>query len=147
MKLFAVVCFLVVSSAFFLSNSARADELDIIYSFYNGLADVIEQNRDNPDQCVAKSEEFIKGKVQSISEAAARAKQAASQKAASEEDVKRMMNEPPPLVAGGPQMNAIQRFSLVFGLFAQKYPQQASEISQVVQKYVAQQQAESAGQR
>lgn len=123
---------LLIVMAFFAPGS-WADEMDAINFFYGGLADIVEQNRSNPDECVAKAQAFIRANAPSLNEAAERAKQAVPREPTADE-VARMMNEPPPMVSGG-RMGAIERFSLVFGIFAQKHPEQAAKITQVVSEF------------
>lgn len=139
MRIFTACFFVIFGLVSLFTFGAAADELDVLYSFYNGLADIVEQNRNNPDECVAKVEEFVKNNVASMNEAAKKAKEQAEQRVVTEEEAERMMNQPPPTVSGGQGMNAIERFSLVFGIFAQKYPEHASKITKIVQEQAEQQ--------
>ena len=135
MKLSKPVLFIIITCILLFASGVRADELDVLNSFYGGLADIIEQNRKNPDLCVKKAQAFIHKNAKSLNDAAASAQEKAeSQAEPSDDDVARMMNQPP-LQAMDQQMGAIQRFQLVYGIFAQKHPEQAAKIQQTMAEY------------
>ena len=135
MRSYRSVFFVVIACVLLFSSGVRADELDVLNSFYGGLADIIEQTRNDPDQCVAKAQEFIRKNVKELTDATASA-QAKAQSGAgpSDDEIARMENQTP-AQAMSQQMGAMQRFQLVYGIFAQKHPEQAMKIQQIMAEY------------
>lgn len=135
MKIFIAGLMFALLVGAFTVTGCHADEIDVLNNFYGGLADIIEKNRNSPDECVALAEDFIKKHAGSLNDATESAQAKMESGAApTEEDVARMMNQPP--MQSALRMGAIERFSLIFGIFWQKHPEQAARIQQAVTEYV-----------
>lgn len=133
MKIFAISIVIAAALAVTFAGGVFADEIDAITAYYNGLADVIEQNRNDPDVCVQKAEEFMRDKSKLLNDAVTSAQNKAAQSQPSAEDVDKFSRQHP--LQQGTTMNAMQRFSVVFGIFQQKHPEQAAKITQIAQEY------------
>lgn len=127
----SIVVFLIISLA--APSLFSKGEIEVMFNFYNGLADIVEKNQNDPDKCVAESEAYIRKNAGSLNEAARRA-EAMEKSAITEEEAMRMMNDPYAMLPV-PGANPLDRFTLIFEQFSQRYPQHADKIRQVVAEY------------
>ncbi len=130
-KVFAVL-FLIV---FLTLPNALSKEMDVMYDFYNGFADVIESNSNDPDNCVKQSEIYIKNKAASLMESARQAQASAGQSSVTEEEAAEWSREEP-LRAQRKDLEAVNRFGTAFQAFQQRYPEHAARIKRMMNEQV-----------
>ena len=130
-KIFVVV-FLIT---FLILSNSPAKEMDVMYDFYNGFAEVIESNSNDPDNCVKQSEVYIKNKAASLMESARQAQAAAGQSSVTEEQAAEWSREQP-LKPQRKDLEAVNRFGVAFQAFQQRYPEHAARIRQMMDKQV-----------
>ena len=109
--------------------------------FYGGLAEVLEQNMDEPERCVKQADDYIASHVGPLQELMKRSRMNAqsnppsSGKAAlTREDqakIGQAMNE----MSRSEGFQAMNRFLSAFEEFAGKYPDHADRIGEILERY------------
>jgi hypothetical protein len=114
-------------------NVLAEDAKTFMERFYAELADIIERNINNPEQCVTEVERFYEdnqGKLSQFMEEAKRV--AASESTSIEEQAKSMTKEEVEVMMQYAETDKLfqimSRFNQVMTIFSRNYPQQALEI-------------------
>jgi len=116
---------------------------DNIYGFYSGLADILEDNIDNPDYCVSTADAFIQKHLPALAQNVQKniqtaqnidyenmSAEEAQQMAAQVEQTMGM--EQSALMSEG--MNEMNRFTNALTAFAMKHPEHAEKIGESLEK-------------
>lgn len=117
------------------------DMVDPMYSFYNGLAGIIDKNMDTPDVCVSQAEGFIKSHIKPLIDANNHAKklsQEAQYSNMSEDEARKMMEKMKNMnqtVDMNRSLEALEKFTSVFQKFSEKYPNHAEKINNIFKSY------------
>jgi DNA repair ATPase RecN len=114
-----------------------ADE-NIMYDFYNGLANIIEQNMNNPDNCVTQAENHIRANIAKLKEVVQKAKQMARtmpQAQMSQAELEQKMQALSTDPMANKMMDTMQRFSQALYNFSEKYPDHAEKIGDVFDEF------------
>lgn len=135
MKHVAKVFILASLIIFLVLPNALSKEMDVMYDFYDGFANIIESNSNDPDNCVKQSEIYIKNKAASLMESARNAQAMEAQAPVSEEDAAQFADEHP-LKTQRKDLEAVNRFGTAFQAFQQRYPQHAARIRQMMAEQV-----------
>ena len=117
--------------ALLLSFPVYADNGDPMYNFYNGLANVIESNMDNPEACVAKAESYIRKNIGPLERATQRGRRMAETGMyddMTEEDAMQALEGMGEAMSRTGGFQALNRFQRVLGVFEQKYPEHAERL-------------------
>ena len=112
----------------------KAQDLETLAAdFYNGLADIIENNMDNPNACVAAIEEFYAANQELIVQMREAAQKSIGygENQMSQEQIQTMMLQQSitQQMPDTPVTRAAMRYSNALTLFSQRYPQQAATIA------------------
>ncbi|MFH0732884.1 MAG: hypothetical protein V2A72_08225 [Candidatus Omnitrophota bacterium] len=142
----AAAGFICVSSFLPLSMAGDNPMLD----FYNELAQIIENNTDNPDACVAQAKAHISSNIGPLQAAAQRGRQMAQRDEQKYEDMdqqdieaamqeaEKTMSDPMVARTMNESMAALDRFAVAFEQFASKYPDAADKITNTMHEYAPQ---------
>ena len=105
-----------------------------MYGFYDGLAEVIEDNMGSPDRCVVEAERYIEENLAPLMEAAERGRNMASGRGAevSEEAARRALEDPEVIKAMSRGMEAMNRFMEAMQEFTMKHPMHAEQIEELL---------------
>lgn len=109
-----------------------AQDLNPMYDFYKGLADVIERNIGNPQNCVTEAETFVRDNIGALQASIEQAQQMAPEQPAADT----MSDSQQADMAKG--MEALDRFMQVFNTFAQNSPEEAEKIAGFISQYAPQ---------
>lgn len=115
-----------------------ATDENIMYDFYNGLTNIIEQNMNNPDSCVTKAENHIRANIAKLSEVVKKAKQMAKtmpQTQMSQAELQQKMQELGRDPMANKMMDTMQRFTQAFYNFSEKHPDHAERIGDVFDEF------------
>ena len=127
--------FSVVAVVCLLSTSAYAGDENVMYDFYNGLAEIIERNMGNPNGCLSQAESFIDTKAAKIKEIIQKAKQMASTMPTTrmnEAELERKMQEIETNPMANKMMEAISRLTKAIQHFSMKYPDHAEKLGNLI---------------
>ena len=124
--------------AFLLSIAYAQD--DPLYTFYNGLSDIIESNMNSPDACVKEAEDFISQNIApliKISEEGKRraAGQSTSVDSMSDEQKREMMEKAGEALSNSQGVEALNRFTQLLQDFSASYPDHADKIASIIAGY------------
>ncbi|MFH1245939.1 MAG: hypothetical protein V1662_05565 [Candidatus Omnitrophota bacterium] len=120
---------------------AYAQDYNPMYDFYKGLADVIENNIANSEECVAASETFIKANIGTLQASIEQAQklsvaQAQVNAESAQTAMESLTDEQKADMAKG--MDALDRFMQVFNTFSRQYPDEAEKIAGFISQYAPQ---------
>ena len=118
----------------FMTSFAFA-QADPVYNFYNGLANIIEENMNSPDACVAKAVRFINDNLKPLQDAMQRGVQMAQTQQydqMSQEEIVKKAEEGMQVLSQNKSMEAVMRFSKSMQEFAMNYPEHTAKISEAM---------------
>ena len=134
-----IIFFITVTfSLFFLLNSVHSQDRDPMYNFYGGLADIIENNMDNPDGCVAQADRFIRNNIEPLKKAAERGRRMVEDRRheeITEAEAQKMMQQGANILAKSKGFQAMNRFMELLNSFAMQHPEHAEKILDVMSEY------------
>lgn len=126
-----------------LSSTLKAEDMNAVMDkFYNGLAETIERNMDNPDNCVREVDSYYEANRATVEKMRKRAEEYQPQAMAMLNKYKTMGDEAPEMKFEQKDMTkswaspGVIRCSKAFNAFAMKYPQSASRISSEAMQFV-----------
>lgn len=135
---------LVFISSFLLFSWAGDNPM---FDFYNGLAEVIERNMNNPGACLAQAEDYIKNNIKTLQEVAERGRRMAQQNMQKYENMnreelestmkeaERTMSDPKVAESMNRSMTAMNKFVEVMGEFTVQHPDEGERIMETLSKY------------
>lgn len=124
-------------------SAAGFSSPDNVYGFYSGLADILEQNMDDPDNCVTQADSFIQQHLPALAKNVQKnieQAQSIDYENMSAEEAQQMTAqveqtlgmEQAALMSEG--MNEMNRFTDLLSSFAMKYPDHAEKIGESLEK-------------